>query len=112
MKYGMESLPAQDIMGIHALGSKATRTVPAGKDGNDHDLTWTVQSWYSPELKLALATIVDDPVKGITKYEFRDLQRREPSASLFQLPEGYVVRNAEPLRPDWQAEPAASDFAR
>jgi hypothetical protein len=29
-------------MGIRSEGSKAVRTVPACKDGNDRDLTWTV----------------------------------------------------------------------
>lgn len=29
-------------MGIRSEGSKAVRTVLAGKDGNDRDLTWTV----------------------------------------------------------------------
>lgn len=99
MRYSMESLPAQEIMGLRTVGTKATRVVPAGKDGNDHDLIWTVQSWYSPELKLALTTIVDDPIKGLTKYEIRDLKRVEPDAALFQIPSGYAIKDAVPLRP-------------
>jgi hypothetical protein len=42
MRYVLESLPTQDLMGIRSEGSKAVRTVLAGKDGNDRDLTWTV----------------------------------------------------------------------
>jgi hypothetical protein len=97
MRYVLEPLPAQDLMGVRTEGSKAVRTVPAGKDGNDRDLTWTVQSWYSPDLKLALFTIVDDPVKGTAKYEFRDLKRIEPDPSIFRIPAGYAIKDSVPL---------------
>lgn len=110
MRYVIESLPAQELMGVHAEGSKATRTVPAGKDGNDRDLTWTVQSWYSPELKLALITIVDDPIKGLIKYEFRNLKRIEPDPSLFRIPTGYSVKDAVSLHSSPESIPGATQF--
>jgi hypothetical protein len=92
LKYHAEELPAQVIEGMTTRGSKVVRTVPAGVDGNDHDLTTTIVSWYSPELKLALTTIIDDPVKGLSKYEFINLKRIEPNPALFLLPKGYMVR--------------------
>jgi hypothetical protein len=52
LKYHAEEMPAQVIEGVTTRGSKVVRTVPAGVDGNDHDLTTTtIVSWYSPELK-------------------------------------------------------------
>ena len=110
MRYVLTSLPAQDLMGVHTNGTRAIRTVPAGKDGNDHDLTWTVQSWYSPDLKLALFTIVDDPIKGVSKYELRDLQRAEPDPSLFVIPNGYQIKDSVPLAADPANTPASTSF--
>lgn len=111
MRYVLQRLPDETLMGLRTEHSKATRTVPAGKDGNDRDLTWTVESWYSPDLKLALATVIDDPVKGVTKYEFRDLKRGEPDPSLFLVPPGYVLRNTEPLKNNPAQMPASPEFS-
>lgn len=94
LKYHMEELPPQVILGITTRGSKAVRTLPAGADGNDRDLTTTIQSWYSPELRLALVTIIDDPVKGLTKLEFENLKRVEPDPKIFQVPPGYTFQDA------------------
>jgi hypothetical protein len=93
LKYHGEELPPQQIQGVITRGSKAVRTVPAGADGNDHELTTTILSWYSPELHLAMTTIIDDPIKGLTRLEFTNLKRVEPSPELFQIPAGYMVRD-------------------
>jgi hypothetical protein len=93
LKYHGEELPPQIIQGVTARGSKVVRTLPAGADGNDKELTTTILSWYSPELHLALTTIIDDPVKGLTKLEFTNLKRVEPDPALFRLPSGYIVRD-------------------
>jgi hypothetical protein len=92
LKYHVEELPPQVIMGVTTRGSRAVRTVPTGVDGNDHDLTTTIQSWYSPELRLALMTIIDDPVKGLTKLEFENLKRVEPDPAIFRVPAGLMLR--------------------
>jgi hypothetical protein len=92
LKYHAEELPPQTIMGVTARGSKVVRTVPSGADGNNHDLVTTIQSWYSPELQLALITIIDDPVSGLKKYEFSNMKRAEPDPTLFRVPGGYTLR--------------------
>ncbi len=92
LKYHAEELPPQLIQGVMTRGSKVVRTVPAGLDGNDHDLTTTILSWYSPELHLAMTTIIDDPVGGLKRLEFTNLKRVEPSPELYQAPAGYMVR--------------------
>jgi hypothetical protein len=94
LKYHVEELPPQTIMGVTTRGSKAVRTIPAGVDGNDRDLTVTIQSWYSPELRLALMTIIDDPVKGLTKMEFENLKRVEPNPAIFRVPAGLMLQEA------------------
>ncbi|MDE1177232.1 MAG: hypothetical protein PW789_11610 [Edaphobacter sp.] len=95
LKYHTEELPPQIIMGVTTRGSKVVRIVPAGVDGNDKDLTTTIQSWYSPELRLALITIIDDPVSGLRKFEFSNMKRTEPDPALFQVPAGYTLRDEE-----------------
>ncbi|WP_125486626.1 hypothetical protein [Edaphobacter aggregans] len=94
LKYHSEELPPQTIMGVTTRGSKAVRILKAGVDGNDHDLTTTIESWYSPELRLALITIIDDPVNGLKKYEFTNLKRAEPDPKIFQMPADYTFRDA------------------
>jgi len=94
LKYHGEELPPRVLMGVTTRGSHAVRVVKAGVDGNDHDLTTTIDSWYSPELHLALLTEIDDPVKGKSRLEFTDLSRDEPPAGLFQIPPGYTVRES------------------
>jgi hypothetical protein len=93
LKYHGEDLPPQTLQGVWTRGSKVVRTLPAGKDGNDHELTTTVLSWYSPELHLAMMTIIDDPVKGLTKLEFVNLRRVEPDPALYVVPAGYMFRD-------------------
>jgi len=92
LKYHGEELPPQVLQGVMTRGSKVVRTVPAGADGNDHDLTRTILSWYSPELHLAMTTIIDDPIDGLKKLEFTNLKRVEPDPTLFEIPAGYMVR--------------------
>jgi hypothetical protein len=96
LKYHAEELPPQVLQGVTTRGSKVVRTVPAGVDGNDHDLTTTILSWYSPELHLAMTTIIDDPIKGLHKMEFVNLKRVEPDPKIFEIPAGYMIREAAP----------------
>jgi hypothetical protein len=45
-----------------ATGTRSIRTIPAGKEGNDHDLTVTYASWFSPDLDTVLLQKVSDPL--------------------------------------------------
>jgi len=94
LKYHAEELPPKVLMGVTTRGSHVVRVVKAGLDGNDRDLTTTIDSWYSPELHLALLTEIDDPVKGKSRLEFTGLSRDEPPAGLFQIPPGYTERES------------------
>lgn len=94
LKYHAEELPPKVLMGVTTRGSHVVRVVKAGLDGNDRDLTTTVDSWYSPELRLVLLTEIDDPVKGKSRLEFTGLSRDEPPAGLFQIPPGYTERES------------------
>jgi len=87
-----ESLPPQTIDGIYATGFRYTNTTPAGYVGNDRDLTTTRETWTAPSLGITLRSIIDDPRYGKTTTEVTDIQQTAPDPALFQLPEGYQIK--------------------
>lgn len=87
-----ESLPPQTIDGLYVTGNRNTRTVPAGYEGNDRDMTTTSEIWYSQSLGLQLRSITDDPRTGKMTTEITDIQQTIPDPALFQPPEGYQIK--------------------
>ncbi len=87
-----ESLGSKTINGVVAEGTRTTRVIPAGAHGNSEALTVTHESWVSPDLKLEIERIDTDPRFGTTTVEVTNLSRDEPSAALFQAPEGFQVK--------------------
>ncbi len=73
--------------------SRITRTIPAGAIGNEVPIVITTETWYSPELKGLVMSKTDDPRMGETTYKLTDIQRSEPAASLFQVPDDYTVKD-------------------
>jgi len=86
-----ESLGIKDFNGIAAEGTRITRTIPAGKEGNDQPLLVINETWRSKELGLTLMTISDDPRRGRTTTEYEELNRGEPDPALFSPPANYTV---------------------
>jgi hypothetical protein len=68
-----------------------TTTIPAGTQGNDGPLTTTRETWYSPELKLAVLTVSFNPLYGVQTHKFVDLRRLEPDPTLFWVPFDFTV---------------------
>ncbi len=91
-----QSLPPTTIQDLYAEGSRNTRTIPAGYQGNDHDLTTTSEFWNAPALGLELRSIVDDPIAGKTDTETTDIKQAAPDPSLFQPPAGYQIKTVTP----------------
>ena len=81
-----ESLGTQVIEGVTAEGTRVTRTIPAGKIGNEKPLVITVETWRSPELQIVVLSKRSDPRFGETVYKLTDIRRGEPDPSLFQVP--------------------------
>jgi hypothetical protein len=94
--YKSESLPPQTIAGIYVTGTRSTRTVPAGYEGNDRDLNTIQENWYSSELGIQMRTVSDDPRNGKTTTETTDLQQTDPDPAIFEIPQGYTVRETNP----------------
>lgn len=86
-------LGTQTIEGVPAHGKRTTRTIPAGQVGNEQAIVITTESWYSPDLKVLVMSKSNDPRMGETTYKLTNIQRSEPAASLFQVPDDYTVRD-------------------
>jgi len=85
------ALGKQTIEGVVADGTRITRTIPAGSVGNELPIIITTETWYSPDLKVMVMTKTNDPRMGETTYRLTNIQRAEPSADLFQVPDDYTI---------------------
>jgi hypothetical protein len=86
-----EDLGTRTISGIVGYGTREHRTVPAGEYGNDRSFVITYERWYSPEMKLLLSATTNDPRTGEHTAVLENIDRTEPPASLFEVPEGYTL---------------------
>lgn len=89
-----ESLGTQTINGVAAEGTRYTRTIPAGRMGNDKPLTIVREEWYSPDLQMIVQSKRTDPFVGETTYNVTNIQRTAPSPTLFTVPSDYTVQAA------------------
>ena len=87
-------LGTQNIEGVPAQGLRVTRTIPAGQFGNEMPIVITTETWYSPDLKVLVMSKSSDPRMGDTTYTLTNIQRSEPDPSLFQVPEGYTIKDS------------------
>jgi hypothetical protein len=84
-----ESLGTQQIEGVSADGTRVTRTIPAGKIGNEQPIQITVETWTSPDLHTTVLQKRNDPRFGETIFQLTNIKQGEPDANLFQVPSGY-----------------------
>lgn len=87
-------LGTQVINGISAQGRSVTHTIPAGTIGNAQPIVSTSETWYSADLQVPVYAKHMDPRTGQSIYSLTNIQRSEPSASLFQVPSDYTVQDA------------------
>jgi hypothetical protein len=85
------SLGTQTISGVSAEGTRYTRTIPAGEIGNEKPIQIVTERWYSPELQMNVMTKRTDPINGDSVFQFTEIQRSEPAATLFQVPADYTI---------------------
>lgn len=94
-----ETLPARQIEGVIAEGTRTTRTIPAGAIGNEQPIVITSEEWVSPELQVLVMTRSADPRTGESTYRLLNITRGEPNASWFEIPADYTVRESGVRRP-------------
>jgi len=92
------SLGTMTIGGVTAEGSRVVRTIPAGWEGNELKLESMREYWMSKDLTLYVKSVFDDLREGRSAFELQDINLQEPDASLFQVPQGYTVREQSPVQ--------------
>lgn len=88
-------LGTQEMEGVVATGTRTTMEYPAGIVGNDRPFSVITERWQSDELKLMILTKRTDPRSGESVTRVTNLDRNEPDASLFQVPEDYTITKEE-----------------
>lgn len=78
------------IDGIRTVGSALTFQIPAGEVGNEQPITVRSEQWFSPELRVVIASTHRDPLAGDTTYRLEQINRAEPDPSLFTVPQEYA----------------------
>jgi hypothetical protein len=93
-----ESLGTQVIEGVQAEGTRTVVTIPAGSIGNDSPIEIISEKWYSPELGMVVRSKNSDPRSGDNIYQLTNIRREEPSASLFQVPADYTIKEGGSIK--------------
>lgn len=88
----VEALGRQTIEGVEAEGTRTTMTIPAGQIGNERAIDIVTERWFSPELQVVVMSKRSDPMAGETTYRLTNINRAEPSRSLFEVPPGYSIK--------------------
>lgn len=89
------SLGTKVIDGLTVQGTQYTRTIPAGQIGNSAPIVITREEWYSTDLQMVVSSTRTDPRFGTTTYQLTNINRGEPTQSLFTVPSDYT---AAPMR--------------
>jgi hypothetical protein len=84
-------LPRTQLEGLAAEGTETTLTIAAGAVGNRKPIRIVSERWYSPELEAVLLTRRVDPRFGRTEFRLTKIERREPPASIFEIPPDFRV---------------------
>ena len=97
-----ESLGRHSIEGVEAEGSRTIVTIPSGEIGNERAIEIVSERWYSPELQVIVMSKHSDPRFGENSYRLTNIDRSEPSQTLFEVPGDYTVKEPptgpEPIR--------------
>jgi hypothetical protein len=87
-----EALGPATISGRPTTATRTTRTIPAGAIGNQQAIAVTRTVYMSPDLKVPLQIVSEDPRFGTSTMTVTNIVQAEPEAALFQIPSGYAVK--------------------
>lgn len=88
-----EDLGVRDIDGVAVHGVRETQTITA-EDGSGKEILVTDEYWYSDELRMNLIIKHNDPRSGTVSMKVAQIDRAEPNAAFFEVPEGYKAAGA------------------
>ncbi|MFM8394489.1 MAG: hypothetical protein ACKOB4_11265 [Acidobacteriota bacterium] len=92
-----QDLGRQTIEGVEAVGKKTIAVIPVDQIGNDQPIEIVNERWVSEDLKTVVRSRHSDPRLGENSFDLTKIDRSEPPASLFTVPEGYTITNEGPL---------------
>ena len=87
----VDNLGTQQINGVMAQGKRTTVTIPANTFGNQLPIVTVTEVWYSPDLQVVVQSKRDDPRFGESTFSLNNIQKGEPPADLFQVPNDYTI---------------------
>lgn len=91
-----ESIGSKVIHGIEVQGQRNTVTTPSVEQGSTQPTVVIHDWWISTTLGIVMAGTSDDSVRGHTDMEVENFTQGEPDPSMFQVPEGYTVKDQGP----------------
>jgi hypothetical protein len=93
-----EDLGTQVVQGVMAQGKRVTRTIAAGREGNERAIDIVTETWFSPDLQVVVMSKTSDSRFGETLYQLTSISRAEPDPALFTVPADYIMQQ-ERARP-------------
>jgi len=91
------TLGERNLDGETVAGRRIEATIPAGAMGNPKPIQMSAEQWYGKDLQVVVEATYRDPRTGETRYKLSDIDRAEPDAALFKVPNNYR-REAPPDR--------------
>jgi hypothetical protein len=82
-------LGERKLDGETVAGRRIEATIPAGAIGNSKPIQMSAEQWYGKDLQVVVEATYQDPRTGETRYKLSDIDRAEPDAKLFKVPENY-----------------------
>lgn len=92
----VEELGNASMSGVPVQGIRYTIDVPAEKSGTGRTLVVKDEYWYSPDLRLNMMVVHDDPRTGQQIVTITDVKRNEPDSKLFDVPASFHVIDETP----------------
>lgn len=77
------------VAGQTVAGRRIEATIPAGTVGNSRPIRMSAEQWYGKDLQVVVEATYRDPRTGETRYRLSDIERAEPDAALFRVPNNY-----------------------
>ena len=100
-----EDLGEQVLEGLLVKGTRMTDRIPAGTIGNEREIEIVTERWYSEAIDAMVLQRFSDPRVGETTYRLVNVVLGEPSPDLFQVPQGYEIKDSEMPRAGVRVNP-------
>ena len=89
--YKREILTPQYINGVYSEGMRTVHSFRLEGEASNRVIEVTNEMWISPDLRIIVRRIHEDPRSGTETTNVTDVVRGDPDPGLFQPPEGYDV---------------------